>query len=138
MNVYGPRQHTEKFIPTVINSILNKEKIPVYGDGKNIRDWIFVDDHCQGVLEVLLNGKLGETYCIGSECEKTNLEVISEICNVLNTSAKDYIEFVTDRLGHDRRYAIDNTKMKSELSWESSTSFAEGIKKTVEWYHERC
>ena len=107
----------------------------MYGDGKNVRDWIFVNDHCHGVLEVLLNGAVGETYCIGAECEKTNLEVIDEICNVLNVDAKDYIEFVTDRLGHDRRYAIDNTKMKTELGWESSTSFSEGIEKTVEWYH---
>ena len=105
---------------------------------KNIRDLIFVDDHCSGVLEVLLRGKLGETYCIGAECEKTNLEVIDEVCNVLHVNAKDYIEYVADRLGHDRRYSIDNTKMKTELGWEATTSFEEGLKKTVDWYHERC
>ena len=136
-NNYGPYQHKEKFIPTVINSILGKKKIPVYGEGTNIRDWIYVKDHCEGVWDVLLTGQLGETYCIGSNCEKTNLDVIEDICNLSNVNSSDFIEYVTDRAGHDYRYAIDNKKIREKLGWQPQTSFEEGIKKTIEWYHER-
>jgi dTDP-glucose 4,6-dehydratase len=136
-NNYGPNQHNEKFIPVVINSILNNNKIPVYGNGKNIRDWIFVEDHCEAVWFILNNGKIGETYNIGGNCEKTNLEIINDICQVLNVNPQDYISFVEDRKGHDFRYAIDNTKISKELNWHPNTSFKEGLKQTVEFYKNR-
>ena len=136
-NNYGPNQHNEKFIPVVINSILNNKKIPVYGNGKNIRDWIFVEDHCEAVWFVLNNGKIGETYNVGGNCEKTNLEIINDICQVLNVNSQDYISFVKDRKGHDFRYAIDNAKITQELNWHPRTSFSEGLKQTVEFYKNR-
>jgi len=136
-NNYGPNQHNEKFIPVVINSILNNKKIPVYGNGKNIRDWIFVEDHCEAVWFVLNNGKIGETYNVGGNCEKTNLEIINDICQVLNVNPQDYISFVEDRKGHDFRYAIDNAKISQELNWHPKTSFSEGLKQTVEFYKNR-
>jgi len=136
-NNYGPNQHNEKFIPVVINSILNNKKIPVYGNGKNIRDWIFVEDHCEAVWFVLNNGKIGETYNVGGNCEKTNLDIINDICIVLNVNPKDYISFVEDRKGHDFRYAIDNTKISNELNWYPKTSFNEGLKQTVEFYKNK-
>ena len=133
-NNYGPNQHKEKFIPVVVNSILNKQKIPVYGTGANIRDWIYVDDHCDAVWNIVTNGKLGETYNIGGNCEKTNLEIIATICEVMNVAPLDYIEFVEDRKGHDFRYAIDNSKIHNTLGWSPKMSFLDGIKKTVEFY----
>lgn len=136
-NNYGPNQHNEKFIPVVINSILNNKKIPVYGNGKNVRDWIFVDDHCEAVWQVINNGRIGETYNIGGNCEKTNLQIISDICEALNVNSQDYISFVQDRKGHDFRYAIDNTKINKELNWYPSTSFQEGIKQTVDFYTKK-
>jgi dTDP-glucose 4,6-dehydratase len=136
-NNYGPNQHNEKFIPVIINSILNNKKIPVYGNGKNIRDWIFVEDHCEAVWFVLNNGKIGETYNIGGNCEKTNLDIINDICLVLNVNPKYYISFVEDRKGHDFRYAIDNTKISNELNWYPKTSFKEGLKQTVEFYKNK-
>jgi len=136
-NNYGPNQHNEKFIPVVINSILNNKKIPVYGNGKNIRDWIFVDDHCEAVWFVLNSGKIGETYNIGGNCEKTNLDIINDICLALNVNPQDYISFVEDRKGHDFRYAIDNTKISNELNWYPKTSFNEGLKQTVEFYKNK-
>jgi len=135
-NNYGPRQHKEKFIPKIINCIQNKEKIPLYGSGQNIRDWIYVDDHCEGVWEVFNHGIPGETYCIGANCEKKNIDIIDVICNTLNIDSKDYVMHVEDRLGHDRRYAIDNTKILNKLNWKPKTSFKEGIKKTIKWYNE--
>ena len=136
-NNYGPNQHKEKFIPVVINSILNKTKIPVYGTGINIRDWIYVDDHCDAVWEILLNGKLGETYNVGGNCEMTNLKIIEAICDLMNVSPKDYITYVADRKGHDFRYAIDNTKITTELNWKPNTDFLEGLKKTINYYELR-
>ena len=133
-NNYGQNQHNEKFIPVVINSILNNKKIPVYGNGKNIRDWIFVDDHCQAVWSILNNGKIGETYNVGGNCEKTNLEIINDICEVLNVNPQDHISFVEDRKGHDFRYAIDNTKINKELNWYPMTSFKDGLKQTIDFY----
>jgi dTDP-glucose 4,6-dehydratase len=133
-NNYGPNQHDEKFIPVVINSILNNKKIPVYGNGKNIRDWIFVDDHCEAVWSILNDGKIGETYNVGGNCEKTNLDIINDICKVLNVDSKDYISFVQDRKGHDFRYAIDNSKINKELNWYPKISFNEGITTTVDFY----
>jgi len=133
-NNYGPNQHNEKFIPVVINSILNNKKIPVYGNGKNVRDWIFVDDHCEAVWSILNNGKIGETYNVGGNCEKTNLEIINDICEILNVNPKDYISFVEDRKGHDFRYAIDNIKINKELNWYPITSFKDGLKQTIDFY----
>jgi len=136
-NNYGPYQHNEKFIPVVINSILNNQKIPVYGTGKNIRDWIYVVDHCEAVFEIVKNGKIGETYNIGGDCEKTNLEIISNICKILQVNPEDYIKFVEDRKGHDFRYAIDNTKINKELNWYPKTDFLHGLEKTIEFYKNK-
>jgi dTDP-glucose 4,6-dehydratase len=136
-NNYGPYQHNEKFIPVVINSLLNNQKIPVYGTGKNIRDWIYVIDHCEAVFEIVKNGKIGETYNIGGDCEKTNLEIISNICKILQVNPEDYIKFVEDRKGHDFRYAIDNTKINKELNWYPKTDFLHGLEKTIEFYKNR-
>ena len=136
-NNYGPNQHNEKFIPVVINSILNNTKIPVYGTGVNIRDWIYVDDHCDAVWNILLNGRLGETYNVGGNCEKNNLQIIEDICEVMGVKSGDYITFVEDRKGHDFRYAIDNTKIINELNWNPKTNFSEGLKKTIEYYELR-
>ena len=136
-NNYGPHQHKEKFIPTIIYSLLDKKNIPLYGKGLNVRDWIYVTDHCAGIWEVFMKGNLGETYCIGSNCEKRNIDVIKSICNIMKKKPEDWIEHVTDRLGHDFRYAIDNTKIKTTLNWNPQYSFEEGIKQTIEWYNER-
>jgi len=136
-NNYGPRQHSEKFIPTVINSILLKRPIPLYGAGLNVRDWIYVKDHCEGIWDVFEKGKLGETYCIGSNCEKKNIDVIRLICDLLQVKPADCIEYVEDRLGHDFRYAIDSTKIEHELNWKPQTSFQSGLEKTIGWYYER-
>lgn len=133
-NNYGPYQHNEKFIPVVINSILNNKKIPVYGNGKNIRDWIYVTDHCEAVFEIVKNGNIGETYNVGGDCEKTNLEIISDVCKILNVNSEDYIQFVEDRKGHDFRYAIDNTKINKELNWYPKTNFLSGLEKTIDFY----
>ena len=114
--------------------ILNKTKIPVYGTGVNIRDWIYVDDHCDAVWEILLNGKLGETYNVGGNCEMTNLEIIEAICELMGVNSKDYITYVTDRKGHDFRYAIDNTKITTELNWKPETNFLAGLEKTIQYY----
>ncbi|WP_411334734.1 dTDP-glucose 4,6-dehydratase [Metabacillus indicus] len=135
-NNYGPMQHLEKFIPKVITHALTDKKIPLYGDGLNIRDWIFVEDHCRAIHMVLEQGKAGEVYNIGGNTEKTNRDVIEEI--VKQTGKKnDMIEYVEDRKGHDRRYAINSTKIEKELGWSPSISFHEGIKRTIEWYRKR-
>ncbi len=133
-NNYGPYQNGEKFIPKVINSILNRKKIPVYGKGKNIRDWIHVEDHCDALLTILKKGKLGETYNIGADCEKKNLEVVYAICDLLKVEPNDCIEFVEDRAGHDFRYAIDSTKIRKELRWKPKIGFEKGLAKTVAHY----
>lgn len=132
-NNYGPYQYPEKLIPFFISKLLREEKIPVYGDGLNVRDWLYVYDHCEAIDKVLHNGKIGEIYNIGGHNEKTNLEITKLI---LNTMGKDdsYIEFVKDRAGHDRRYAISNDKITSELGWKPKYSFEEGIKLTIDWY----
>jgi dTDP-glucose 4,6-dehydratase len=143
-NNYGPYQHAEKFIPTVLNSFLKGKKIPVYGDGQQIRDWLFVEDHCEALMCVLESGIPGENYNIGGNCEKTNLDLIASIYDelerlhpgLLNRPLDEYISFVEDRLGHDRRYAIDASKMHRELGWEPAHDFAHGISKTISWYHE--
>ena len=133
-NNYGRAQHKEKFIPTVINSILNDKKIPVYGNGQNIRDWIYVDDHCSALWKILTKGKIGETYNVGSNCEKTNIDVIKAICGILNVDFNASIDYVKDRAGHDYRYAIDATKIKKELDWKPEYTFVQGLKETVKCY----
>ncbi len=144
-NNYGPNQHEEKLIPLVITKALKNEKIPIYGDGKNIRDWLYVEDHCEAILKILETGKLGDTYNIGGNCEKSNLEVVSEICSMLdskepkkdNSSYKDQIEFVEDRPGHDFRYSLDTSKIESNLNWKPKESFSSGLEKTIQWYLDR-
>ena len=135
-NNYGPRQHREKFIPKVIECLTNGDKVPLYGTGTNVRDWIYVKDHCEGLWEVLCFGLIGETYCIGANCEKQNIDVIESICDAFGKNTEDCIQFVRDRAGHDFRYAIDNSKIKQKLDWRPKTSFGDGIEKTIRWYNE--
>ena len=130
-NNYGPNQHKEKFIPTIINSLKNDKKIPVYGQGSNIRDWIYVEDHCEAVWKILEDGVIGETYNVGSNCEKTNLEIVQEVCEFLNLEPSSCIEFVEDRKGHDFRYAIDAKKIRKDLKWKPKHTFKKGLKKTI-------
>ncbi|TRO64279.1 dTDP-glucose 4,6-dehydratase [Christiangramia sabulilitoris] len=143
-NNYGPRQHDEKLIPTIIRKALQGEKIPIYGDGKNIRDWLFVKDHVKGVELAFKNGKAGEVYNIGGRNEKNNNYIANYICELLDRlkpktegSYKDQISYVEDRAGHDRRYAIDASKIENELGWKAEENFESGIIKTVEWYLEK-
>jgi dTDP-glucose 4,6-dehydratase len=141
-NNYGPKQHDEKLIPTIIRNALKGNPIPIYGDGKNIRDWLYVLDHCKGIDLVYHDGAKGETYNIGGRNERTNLQIVDRICTILdqqvpkddNSSYKDLITFVEDRAGHDRRYAIDATKLETELAWKADENFDSGIVKTIEWY----
>ena len=141
-NNYGPKQHDEKLIPTIIRKALALEPIPIYGDGKNIRDWLFVRDHCTGIDLVFHKGNTGETYNIGGRNERDNLFIVNHICRIMDelhprNDGKKYSElitFVKDRAGHDRRYAIDATKIENELNWKAEENFESGIKKTVEWY----
>lgn len=139
-NNYGPKQHDEKLIPTIIRNAIIGNPIPIYGDGKNIRDWLYVLDHCKGIDIVYHNGKIGHTYNIGGRNERTNLQIVNTICEILDeqvpisTSYKELITFVEDRAGHDRRYAIDATKLENELGWHADENFDSGIVKTIEWY----
>lgn len=140
-NNYGPKQHDEKLIPTIIRNALKQNPIPIYGDGKNIRDWLYVLDHCKGIDLVYHNGENGETYNIGGRNERTNLQIVDTITTILdkevpiaNFSYKSLITFVEDRAGHDRRYAIDATKLEQELGWKADENFDTGIVKTIEWY----
>jgi dTDP-glucose 4,6-dehydratase len=132
-NNYGPYQFPEKLIPLMINNALNDKKLPVYGDGKNVRDWLHVYDHCTAIDLVLHTGKIGEVYNIGGNNEKENIEIVKLILKYLNKS-EDLIEYVEDRLGHDRRYAIDSTKIQEELGWKPKYTFEVGIEETIEWY----
>ena len=132
-NNYGPYQYPEKLIPFFISKLLKGEKVPVYGDGLNVRDWLYVYDHCEAIDVVLHNGKVGQVYNIGGHNEKTNLEITHLILNAMGKDETS-IEYVQDRLGHDRRYAIANDKITSELGWEPSITFEEGIKLTIDWY----
>jgi dTDP-glucose 4,6-dehydratase len=140
-NNYGPRQYPEKLIPLMIRNALAGERLPVYGDGRNRRDWLYVDDHCQALRLVLEKGRLGETYNIGGECERGNLEVVRAVCAALDRARPrrsgcyaDLIEFVADRPGHDLRYAMDIGKIRRELGWKPEQSFETGLEKTVRWY----
>ncbi|WP_282142857.1 dTDP-glucose 4,6-dehydratase [Cellulophaga baltica] len=140
-NNYGPKQHNEKLIPTIIRKAISNEPIPIYGKGDNIRDWLHVLDHCSGIERVFKNGNLGETYVIGGNNEFSNIDIAKKICSLLDEvqpkkigSYKDQISFVTDRLGHDFRYAIDAKKIKRELGWTPELNIDEGLKTTIHWY----
>ncbi len=140
-NNYGPKQHDEKLIPTIIRNALNGTPIPIYGDGKNIRDWLYVRDHCTGIDLAYHKGEAGETYNIGGRNERDNNYIAHKICELLDKmhptkegSYKDLITYVEDRAGHDRRYAIDATKIETELGWKAEENFESGIVKTIEWY----
>ena len=132
-NNYGPRQNVEKLIPKTITNILRVNKIPVYGKGENIRDWIYVEDHCEAIYEVFNRGRVGEKYNIGGECEVKNIDLVKTLLNLLSAS-EDLIEYVQDRPGHDLRYSIDNAKIQSELGWKPKYSLEKGLEKTIEWY----
>jgi len=142
-NNYGPKQHDEKLIPTIIRKALSGESIPIYGDGKNIRDWLYVLDHCKGIDLVYHKGKEANVYNIGGRNERTNLQIVDAICSILDIkvptkkSYKELITFVEDRAGHDRRYAIDATKLENTLGWEADENFDTGIMKTIDWYLEK-
>ena len=140
-NNYGPKQHNEKLIPTIIRKAIKGENIPIYGDGKNVRDWLYVLDHCKGIELAFKKGKAGETYNIGGRNERNNLYIVDKVCSILDEmkpkasgSYKEQITFVKDRPGHDLRYAIDATKIETELGWKADENFESGIVKTVEWY----
>jgi dTDP-glucose 4,6-dehydratase len=142
-NNYGPYQFPEKLIPLVILNALNRQVIPVYGDGEQIRDWLHVSDHCAAIQVVLENGDIGEVYNVGGDNEVSNIKVVTSICNILDEMIPDsthsyskLIDFVADRPGHDRRYAIDNSKIKNNLGWVPVESFETGLRKTVKWYIE--
>lgn len=143
-NNYGPRQFPEKLIPLIIVNALNGKPLPIYGDGRNVRDWIYVEDHCDAVRAVLERGRIGETYNVGGRCEKTNLEIVKSVCNLLDELRQDsphaphdsLISFVKDRAGHDLRYAIDCSKIERELGWRPKTTLEEGLRKTIQWYLE--
>ena len=134
-NNYGPRQFHEKLIPKVIHLASKNKKIPVYGNGKNIRDWIFVNDHCKAIFEVLKKGKSGESYNISSNAELDNITIIEKILEIMNKST-DLIEFVEDRPGHDFRYSLNSSKISKEIGWKNKTLFEDGISKTIKWYEE--
>ena len=143
-NNYGPKQHNEKLIPNIIKNALNENSIPIYGNGKNIRDWLYVIDHCKGIDIAYHKGVNGETYNIGGRNERTNIYIATTICDILddlhprkNGSYKEFITYVEDRPGHDKRYAIDATKIENELGWKADENFESGIKKTVKWYLKR-
>ena len=139
-NNYGPNQHKEKLLPTVIHSLINKSKIPIYGDGLNVRDWLYVEDHVEAIDLIFHKGIIGETYCIGGENEIKNIDLIKmiikeyDLIKTNKNSSIDLISFVEDRLGHDFRYAIDISKIKNELGWKPKTSISLGLKKTINWY----
>ncbi|MBW2961536.1 dTDP-glucose 4,6-dehydratase [Mesonia aestuariivivens] len=144
-NNYGPHQHDEKLIPTIIRKALQEENIPIYGQGTNIRDWLYVQDHCYGIELAVAKGKLGETYNIGGRNERNNLYIAEKICNILdevkpresNKSYRELITFVKDRPGHDFRYAIDASKIEDNLGWKAEETFETGIKKTINWYLQK-
>lgn len=142
-NNYGPYHFPEKLIPLIISNALNGKELPVYGDGKNVRDWLFVVDHCMAILRVLQKGVFGETYNVGGNNEKQNIEVVQTVCDLLDAKVgllpggqnrRSLIRFVKDRPGHDRRYAIDASKIRKELGWEPSLTFEQGIDQTINWY----
>jgi dTDP-glucose 4,6-dehydratase len=134
-NNYGPFQFPEKLIPLAITNLLEGKQVPVYGDGKQVRDWLYVEDHCNAIDVILHKGKVGEVYCVGGNSEKKNIDVVSSILSLMERD-KSSITYVTDRAGHDRRYAISFRKLEEELGWKPSVTFEDGLKKTVAWYTE--
>lgn len=132
-NNYGPRQYKEKLIPQTILNLLSDKKVPVYGDGLQIRDWLYVQDHCEALTEVWKNGKIGEKYNIGGECEIRNIDLVKQIINLLDKD-ESMIEYVKDRPGHDRRYSTDIGKISTELNWKPRFNIEDGLKRTIEWY----
>ena len=135
-NNYGPRQHKEKMIPKILHNVWNGKKIPVYGDGLQIRDWLYVEDHCEALTEVWKKGKVGEKYNIGGECEITNIDLVKKILFILDKS-QNMIEYVQDRPGHDRRYSTDITKIKDEIGWSPRYTLDIGLYNTLNWYYNR-
>lgn len=142
-NNYGPKQHGEKLIPTIVRKALSGEKIPIYGQGMNIRDWLYVEDHCSAIASVFKSGRLGETYIIGTRNERRNIEIAQTICKILDevkpakNKYADLITYVQDRPGHDFRYAIDPSRIENELGWKAAETFESGLRKTVQWYLNR-
>jgi dTDP-glucose 4,6-dehydratase len=134
-NNYGPYQYPEKLIPLFVTNLIEGKKLPVYGQGKNVRDWIYVDDHNRGIDLILKKGRIGETYCLGGNSERSNLEITHEILKIMD-KGEEMIEYVKDRPGHDLRYAIDFSKIKEELSWEPVYNFAKGLEETIAWYRD--
>jgi dTDP-glucose 4,6-dehydratase len=132
-NNYGPRQFPEKLIPKIIILAQQGKKIPVYGNGKNIRDWIFVDDHCDAIIKILMDGKSGETYNISANNEIDNLTIVKKILSMMEKST-DLIEFVEDRPGHDFRYSLNSSKLSEQFGWSIKTDFENGLEKTIKWY----
>ena len=147
-NNYGPFQFYEKLIPLMIIKALRGEKLPIYGTGMQVRDWLYVEDHADALIKIIQEGLVGESYNIGASCEKTNLQVVEEICRILDEiqspkpsnikSFRELISFVDDRPGHDQRYAINSDKLKKELNWQASENFESGLRKTVEWYRDKA
>ena len=135
-NNYGPYQFPEKLIPLFITNLLGGQKVPVYGDGLQVRDWLFVTDHCEAIDLILHQGTIGETYCVGGDCEKPNIEITRKILALMG-QGDEMIDYVTDRAGHDRRYAINFTKIREELGWTPKTSFDAGLQQTVAWYEQQ-
>ena len=141
-NNYGPYQFPEKLIPLTITNAISGKKIPIYGNGKNIRDWLYVEDHCKALEMILKRGKIGESYCLGGDSQLKNIDLVIKICELIDKSnlnlpirpTRNLIEFVTDRQGHDFRYAIDNSKIKSDLGWKPIININQGLAKTVDWY----
>jgi dTDP-glucose 4,6-dehydratase len=140
-NNYGPLQFPEKLIPLMIQNLLERKPLPVYGKGENVRDWLFVTDHCEAIWTVVEKGRVGETYNIGGRTEQRNLDVVKQLCAIVaeETGAREselagLITYVKDRPGHDLRYAIDATKLERELGWQPQETFASGLRKTVRWY----
>ena len=134
-NNYGPRQFPEKLIPKTIILAKQGKNIPIYGNGKNLRDWIFVEEHCDAVYEILMNGKSSQTYNISANNEINNLEIVNKILEIMGKSS-DLIEFVEDRPGHDQRYSLDSSKIKNEFGWSTKINFEDGLRKTIEWYEQ--
>ena len=142
-NNYGPYQYPEKLLPVIISKVLSEQPIPVYGTGENVRDWLYVDDHASALVTIMLRGKVGRSYNVGGNEERTNIDVVRTVCGIMdelvpskhrNDGYASLIEFVTDRPGHDKRYAIDATRLEKELQWTPSESFSSGMRKTVQWY----
>ena len=143
-NNYGPRQHPEKLIPLAILRMMKGEPIPIYGDGRNIRDWLYVGDHCAALEAAMLKGRAGETYCVGGDNERTNLDLVDLLCDLVDDhlgrpwgTSRRLKTFVQDRAGHDRRYAINASKIRQELGWAADVTFEDGLRRTVAWYLQR-